>query len=90
MVYKYIMMGGPSRRIFKKTFNSTMDQFKKSWYMLFFQMPLLPELMLMADDFNVFTTMWKDKFSDNFTEEDLEAYKYTFSRPGQFLFEESL
>lgn len=83
MVYKYCCMGGPSRRVFKKTFNTKIDQFKKSWYVLLFQMPILPELTMMADDFAPFTAMWKDQLSEVFTEEDLEAYKYTFGRPGE-------
>lgn len=79
------MMGAPSRQVFKKTFNSSMDQFKKSWYILFFQMPVLPELVLMADDFATFDMMHRAMVknqSNNFTDEDLEAYKYTFSQPG--------
>ncbi|XP_055311528.1 epoxide hydrolase 2-like [Sitodiplosis mosellana] len=82
MVYKYAMMGAPSRRVFKKTFNSSMDQFKRSWYMSLFQMPFLPELSMMSDDFGLFNIIWEDQLGDSFTEEDLEAYKYTFSRPG--------
>lgn len=82
MVYKWVMMGGPSRRVFKKLFNASLDQFKRSWYVIMFQMPILPELLFKADDFESFRTVWKDDFNEYFTEEDLEAYKYVFSQPG--------
>lgn len=68
------MMGAPSRRIFGQLFRKTMDQFKRSWYVLFFQMPMLPELMIAADDFGSFALY--------FSPEDLEAYKHVYSRPG--------
>lgn len=82
MVQKYVMMGGPSRRLFRKLFMTTWDQFKRSWYMLFFQAPILPELLLSADDFASFFNVWDGQFNEGFTEEDFEAYKYVFSRPG--------
>lgn len=44
-------------------------------------MPILPELSLAADDFAAFNAMRNGEFNENFTEEDLEAYKYIFSRP---------
>lgn len=59
-----------------------MDQFKRSWYVLMFQMPILPELMMKADDFASFHKVWENDFNEHFTEEDLEAYKYVFSQPG--------
>ncbi|XP_031616516.1 epoxide hydrolase 4-like [Contarinia nasturtii] len=78
MIYKYVMMGAPSSQVFKKLFNSSLDQFKKSWYILLFQMPILPELMLSSDDFAGFAAV----FNEFFNADDLEAYKYTFSKPG--------
>lgn len=68
-------MGSPTRPVFKKLFGSSMDQFKKSWYVLLFQVPILPELLLAADDFANMSQVW-------INEEDREAYKYVLSRPG--------
>lgn len=48
-------------------------------------MPILPELVLTADDFAMFDMMHRAMVknqSNSFTDEDLEAYKYTFSQPG--------
>lgn len=45
-------------------------------------MPCLPEFEASRDDFRVFRQMNDEKFSDNFSREDLEAYKYTFGQKG--------
>lgn len=77
MLNKFVMMGGPSPRVFRMLFDTTKDQFKKSWYMLMFQAPVIPELTISANDFDVFST-----FHDKLSPEDLEAYKYVYSQPG--------
>lgn len=53
--------------------------------MLLFQMPILPELILMADNFALFTDLCRDQLTKNVTEEDFEAYKYMISRPGEVI-----
>ncbi|XP_055296508.1 epoxide hydrolase 1-like [Sitodiplosis mosellana] len=82
MVQKYVMMGVPSRRQYYKLALSTMDQFKRSWYFFVFKFPYLAEELLTAGDYAIFYEMWNRKFTDNFTEDDLEAYKYVFSKSG--------
>lgn len=82
MVYKYIMMGAPSQVVYNEIALTTLDQFKRSWYVFCFKMPYLPEKLLSAGDYNAFFEMWNRKFTQNFTEDDLETYKYVFSRSG--------
>lgn len=84
------MLGGPCRRVYYELALSTLDQFKRSWYFFVFKMPYLPELLLSAGDYNVFFEMWNRKFTDNFTEDDLETYKYIYSKAGQFVVAEVL
>lgn len=84
MVQKYVMLGGPSRREYYKLALNTIDQFKRSWYYFVFKMPFLAEQLLTAGDYAIFYEMWNRKFTDNFTEDDLEAYKYVFSKHGWF------
>eukprot|EP00080_Pristionchus_pacificus_P022279 PDM82299.1 ceeh-1 [Pristionchus pacificus] len=60
-------------------------QRKASWYMFFYQNPWLPEAIIAADDFKMFDACFWSKAiglrnRDNFTEEDMEAWKYTFSQ----------
>lgn len=86
MVQKYIMLSGPSRREYYKLALNTMDQFKRSWYFFVFKMPFLAEMLLTAGDYAVFYEMWNRKFTENFTEDDLEVYKYVFSKHGLFFF----
>lgn len=75
MIQKYVLMGAPARVVFSKLLVSSMDQFKKSWYVLLFQVPILPELMMAADDFADISKVWTN-------EEVREVYKYVLSRPG--------
>lgn len=84
MIEKYVMLGAPSAQAWRKVIMSSefWDQFKKSWYIFYFQMPRLPEYTISLNDFAVFKTVGSTKKSDTYTEEDMEAYKYTFSRPG--------
>lgn len=83
MVDKYVMMGAPSAEVWRKIMVSSLDQFRKSWYVFFFQMPFLPEFSLSLRDYDALRAIGNNyKFSDSFTADDLEAYKYTFSKPG--------
>lgn len=77
MVQKYVIMGAPPRSIFGQLFREAADQFKRSWYMIFFQMPIIPEIAVSADDYAWFCALWKS--ISNFTEEDLKAYKHFLS-----------
>lgn len=75
MIQKYVLMGAPARVVFSKLLVSSMDQFKRSWYVLLFQVPILPELMMAADDFADISKVWASG-------EVREVYKYVLSRPG--------
>lgn len=80
LISKYVLLAAPSFEVFSKVGLSEMEQFRKSWYVYFYQMPLLPEFVFMLRDYDVFKRV--NELNDTFTEEDLEAYKYTFSQPG--------
>jgi pimeloyl-ACP methyl ester carboxylesterase len=62
----------------------TPGQLLRSWYIFFFQLPVLPELFLQASDYqfigNAFTNMAVDKSA--FSLADIEAYKDAASRRG--------
>lgn len=89
MVYKYVLMGSPSGRVYKKLFNTSLDQFKRSSYVVLFQMPILPELTMTVNDFASLDEIWKNDFNEYFTKKDLETYKYVFSQPGLLLLYEN-
>ena len=52
-------------------------------YMLFFQMPLIPELLLMAFDLESMDQLAETIKNNKPTAEDVEAYKYNFSSKGK-------
>ena len=53
-----------------------LDQALKSWYIIFFQVPLLPELNMLADDIASFNALFKD--NPNNDDEVKEAYRFAF------------
>eukprot|EP00128_Syssomonas_multiformis_P013424 Colp12_sorted_trinity150504_noHs@34235 len=70
-----------------KTFQMSLKQFLASWYIFFFQLPLLPEIMLLSEDYKFASLAFRGKKGgvvnkDTFTNEDVEAYKWALSRSG--------
>ncbi len=59
-------------------------QWLRSWYILFFQLPLLPEWLLSAGNFALFERAWRRQpvQPGAFTEADIRCYKEALSRPG--------
>ncbi|XP_069137121.1 epoxide hydrolase 4-like isoform X2 [Argopecten irradians] len=88
MVEKLIVLNCPHPSTFRAHLRKSFDQFKKSWYMFFFQMPYLPEYMLTRDDFKSISIMFTGRSGGvkvgSLSDDDVEAYKYAFSQPGGF------
>lgn len=83
MVYKYVMLGAPSQAVFGRQLFTSSEQFFKSWYIFFFQAPYLPEFTMAMNDYKMFkSTMCGADYTETVTEQDIEAYKYTFAKPG--------
>ncbi|KAK7479577.1 hypothetical protein BaRGS_00029214 [Batillaria attramentaria] len=86
MVERLIVMNCPSVDAYFKRLMSGFSQLKKSWYVSFFQIPCVPEMFMGLSDMNALTGMFTGKAmgvkSGAMTEEDVEAYKYTFQRSG--------
>ncbi len=60
-----------------------MEQMKKSWYMFFFQLPLLPEALLAANDFKLLKRFAYDHARrGTFSRRDLARYCEAFEKPG--------
>ena len=63
-------------------------QLRRSWYIFFYQIPFIPELLIQAADFALLRRAFLEKpmgltNTKNMTEEDLEVFKYTFSQSGR-------
>jgi epoxide hydrolase 4 len=74
------MMDAPPSPVFQKIISSSWTQFKMSWYIFFYQMPRLPEFAVRMFDLKVLNVI-KSKTGGT-TDEDLEAFKYTFTKKG--------
>ncbi|MBW4660924.1 MAG: alpha/beta hydrolase [Drouetiella hepatica Uher 2000/2452] len=62
----------------------TPQQLLKSWYIFFFQIPVLPELLLQANDYRLIAEAFKGMAIDKtaFSPADLEAYKDAAAKRG--------
>ena len=64
---------------FRKALDGKIGQKLKSWYMFFFQAPMIPEWLMPRGDFwTLNEALGKDGKQG---QEELEAYKYIFSDP---------
>ena len=54
----------------------SIEQALKSWYIVYFQVPILPEIDMMLDDIKIFDGIFKDNPKND--EGVREAYKYAF------------
>ncbi len=83
MLEKLIVLNIPHPAKFKEGIR-TLQQLIKSWYMFFFQIPLLPELVLQANDYQWIASTFVDMAIDKsaFTKEDLNAYKDAAAKRG--------
>jgi pimeloyl-ACP methyl ester carboxylesterase len=59
------------------------EQRKRSWYMWFFQLPVLPEMMVAANDFSFVERLWTE-WSPGYQPDaaDMQALKATLASPG--------
>ena len=73
---KYVCIGGPPLITLFETIVTYPVQLVMSLYAFFFQLPILPELALSAANYSIFKIVMPEESYD-----DLEAYKYTFSKP---------
>jgi pimeloyl-ACP methyl ester carboxylesterase len=82
LVWKLAALQVPPAFIWKR--NQTLRQYLASWYMFFFQLPFLPELVFTMNDFAVITRSLRRSTSvpDVFTDADFAIYKDAWSQTG--------
>jgi epoxide hydrolase 4 len=80
-VSKLVCMQSPPTSVWLKNF--TFRQFLASWYMLFFQLPRLPEWFLSQNDFAVAERLFRNAAADPsfFTDEEISKYKEAWREP---------
>ncbi|CAG0895505.1 unnamed protein product [Darwinula stevensoni] len=84
LVEKFIAFNCPHPSAFLSTIRSSLKQFRMSWYMFLFQLPWFPEALFRICDMAVLDESFRgrDKKKSRITDEDIEAYKFNFSKPG--------
>ena len=82
-VSRTAMLSLPHPRIFIKNLIKNPAQLRKSWYLLFFQLPWLPERILQRRDWALLVRVLRDTSPPGvFSDADLEQYKKSWARKG--------
>ncbi|XP_046354764.2 epoxide hydrolase 4-like [Haliotis rufescens] len=88
LVDKLIIMNCPHPLSFTKYVATHMAQFRKSWYMFFFYVPLLPELYFCIRDRKMLEVALTGSIMGvrctKFSPDEIEAYKFAFPTLGSF------
>lgn len=84
MLEKLIVMNMPHPAAFSEALQSNPQQMLKSWYIPFFQLPLLPELLMQAEDYRAITSTFSDGVSNKhaFSPTDIEIFKDAAAKRG--------
>ena len=82
-VQKLAILNVPHPAVMIRSLRTRPRQMLRSWYMLFFQIPGLPEFLVSRNHFaGCADGMVKTSRSGTFTSEDLERYREAWSQPG--------
>ena len=86
MIDRLIVMNAPHSATMQDYIQKNSSQAKKSWYIAFFQTPWVPEIFFSVFDYETIGQVFCGKQSGlavgKMSPEDVEAYKYSISRPG--------
>lgn len=83
LVDKLVILNAPHLKIYLEKVRYP-PQMLRSWYVLFFLLPLLPELFLSANNFQAVRTMFRllPARSEAFNAKEIERYIEALSKPG--------
>lgn len=82
-VEKLAILNVPHPLVMQRHLRRSLSQIAKSWYVVFFQIPLLPEaLMRAAARGPMFAALRRTGRPDAFDDADEEAYRRAWTRPG--------
>ncbi|KAJ9574411.1 hypothetical protein L9F63_025942 [Diploptera punctata] len=87
MLDSYVILDAPYSPSNLRVMTTNFLQFIRSWDVYFFQLPYLPEFMFIAYDMVRLKQLLRGstpKTLSPITKEDIQAYKYTFGKPGAF------
>ena len=82
---RLVIFNGPPPGTGERTGRMTLRQLKRFFYVIFFQLPGLPERVLAARDYQAIEGMFRGRMAgrpERFSDEDIRIYKEAMSRPG--------
>lgn len=84
-VKKLVVLNCPHGDVFVRHLTSNPRQMLRSWYILWFQLPVLPEWIASWRNWQyVCRALRQEGGDDAFSDEDLEHYRQAWSQPGAF------
>jgi pimeloyl-ACP methyl ester carboxylesterase len=84
-VEKLCVANVPHPHVFSRSLRRHWDQRLRSWYVLFFQLPVVPELLSRFHGWDVLVrTMRRTSLPGTFTVADFERYREAWNQPGAF------
>jgi pimeloyl-ACP methyl ester carboxylesterase len=82
-IAKLVVLNVPHPSVMRKFLSTRLRQFLRSWYILFFQLPILPEALFSAFNFRVGRrSLLRSSRPGTFSENDLAQYRAAWSQPG--------
>ncbi len=82
-LHKLTILNSPHPAVYGRFLRRDLDQIRRSWYWLFFQLPQIAEKILSANNFREMIRGLRNSSKKNtFTDEDIEKYKEAWSQPG--------
>jgi pimeloyl-ACP methyl ester carboxylesterase len=84
LVNKLVVLNAPHPAAYRRVLKCNPVQWLRSWYVLFFQLPWLPERLLRSRDFALLERTWKrDPVTPGaYSDEDIAKYKEALRQPG--------
>jgi len=81
-LHKLSILNVPHPAVMRKFLSRDLDQLRRSWYMMAFQLPWLPEFILSMNGWQRFAhSLQNTGKAGSFTDEDITRYKEAWSQP---------
>jgi pimeloyl-ACP methyl ester carboxylesterase len=83
-VEQLIALNIPHPALFAEAIGKNWRQMLRSWYMLFFRLPFLPEAALRRNNYAAIERIFRGTATDpaRFTDQDIQIYKRAMAQPG--------
>ncbi len=84
LVQKRVILNAPHPAAFRRELHRSVDQVRRSWYIFFFQLSLLPEALMRAGDFALLRRMLTRQPTrpNAFSADDVARYRRALAQPG--------